>query len=159
MTEPGQDGGGRRSEISEAEDSQEESNCSLLRSMWRLLCSRFLTAWGDRLWAFGLSLLIIKLRPEDLTLVSINGLVNCVASIVFGAFIGNWIDKTTRLRAAKTFLVIQNSSVALCCGLLAAFFQWRQEVEEQLGDPAIVVVATLAITLALVSTLASSGSR
>ena len=159
MTEPGQDGGGRKKEVSEAEDNKEESTCSLLRSMWRLLCSRFLTAWGDRLWAFGLSLLVIKLRPEDLTLVSINGLVNCIASIVFGAFIGNWIDKTTRLRAAKTFLVIQNVSVALCCGLLAAFFQWRGQVEEQLGEPAIVLVATIAITLALVSTLASSGSR
>jgi iron-regulated transporter 1 len=125
----------------------------------KLYCSRFLTAWGDRLWAFGLGLLLFKVRPEDLRLVSVYGLVNCVASIVCSAHIGNWIDSTTRMRAAKTFLVVQNVSVALACCVLASYFHWRPQLLEHLGPAAPILAAVVAIALAVCSTLASMGSK
>jgi len=126
---------------------------------WKLYCSRALTAWGDRLWAFGLGLLLFKIYEKDLRLVSAYGLANCAVSIIFGASMGNWIDSSQRLRAAKTFLIIQNFSVAVNCALLATFFQWRKEAEEYFGDWISVLVAVLAIVIALVSTLSSTGSK
>jgi len=126
---------------------------------WKLYCSRGLTAWGDRLWAFGLGLLLYKIYPEDLSVVSGYGLANSAVSIIFGASIGNWIDSSQRLTAAKTFLVIQNISVALNCCILAAYFHWEEEAVQLLGSWVTAVVATLSIVIALVSTLSSAGSK
>ena len=30
--------------------------------LWKLYISRFLTAWGDRMWSFGLGLFLLKVR-------------------------------------------------------------------------------------------------
>ena len=99
--------------------------------------------------------------PQDLLIVAIYGLVNCIASILSGALIGNWIDDTARLKAAKTFLVVQNSSVALACLVLAAFFHWKSWWSELLGseEAASLTIAILTISIAIVSTLASMGSK
>jgi len=126
---------------------------------WKLYCSRALTAWGDRLWAFGLGLLLFRIYGEDLTLVSAYGLANCAVSIIFGASLGNWIDSSQRLRAAKTFLIIQNFSVAVDCILLAAYFHWQEEAVEYFGVWITILVAVLSIVIALVSTLSSAGSK
>ena len=127
--------------------------------VWKLYISRALTAWGDRLWSFGLSLLLFKIFPENLTLVAAFGLANCVVSITLGAAVGNWIDSSTRLTAAKFFLIIQNSFVALDCSLFAAFFHWEEEIVAHCGDWIKVVVAIIASFLALVTNLASTGSK
>ena len=66
----------------------------------------------------------LKVWPENLLIVAINGLLNSAAAILSGALIGTWIDSTGRLTAAKTFLVVQNISVALACAVLASSFQW-----------------------------------
>jgi hypothetical protein len=51
-------------------------------------------------------------------LVAIYGFATSAAVIVFGAVLGGWIDRTTRLNAARTTLVIQNVVVAACCAIL-----------------------------------------
>ena len=89
---------------------------------WKLYCSRALSAWGDRMWAFGGGVFMVELDPENLRLVAIYGLVLSVSVIIFGAYVGKWIDQTQRLRAAKVFLAIQNLSTALNCTLLALYF-------------------------------------
>ena len=89
---------------------------------WKLYCSRALSAWGDRLWAFGGGVFMVDLDPENLRLVAIYGMVLSVSVIIFGAYVGKWIDQTQRLKAAKVFLAIQNLSTALNCILLALYF-------------------------------------
>ena len=89
---------------------------------WKIYLSRALSAWGDRLWSFGAGVFMVALDPEDLQLVAIYGLVLSVSVIVFGAYIGKWIDQSQRLKAAKIFLAIQNLSTALSCTLLAIYF-------------------------------------
>ena len=32
--------------------------------LWKLYISRFLTAWGDRMWSFGLGLFLLRVRNE-----------------------------------------------------------------------------------------------
>ena len=70
---------------------------------WKIYISRTLSAWGDRLWAFGAGIFMVELAPENLRLVSIYGLVLSVSVIIFGAFIGDWIDKTKRFRHVHIF--------------------------------------------------------
>ena len=127
--------------------------------VWRLYISRALTAWGDRLWAFGLGLLLFKIFPDNLTLVAAFGLTNCVVSITLGAHIGNWIDSSNRLKAAKLFLIVQNTFVALDCCLFAVYFYWQEKIVAFGGVGIKVAVAVAASFLALVSHLASSGSK
>ena len=73
-----------------------------------IFISRALSAWGDRLWAFGIGILMNVLGPENLRLVALYGFSTSVSVIFFGASIGAWIDKTDRLWAAKCFLAVQN---------------------------------------------------
>jgi len=149
-------------EDGEAPTPEDKENISpkLLNSgMYKLFCSRFLTAWGDRLWAFGLGVMIYKIRPKDLLLVSLYGLINCITTIIFGASIGNWIDSTTRLHAAKVFLGIQNSSVALACVILAVYFNWKDQFLDYMGEAATIVVAVLCFVISIISTLASMGAK
>jgi iron-regulated transporter 1 len=75
---------------------------------WIIFLSRGLSAWGDRLWAFGIGIFMNLLGPKDLRLVAVYGFSTSVSIIFFGATIGRWIDRTERLTSAKTFLGIQN---------------------------------------------------
>ena len=103
----------------------------------------------------------LKVWPENLLIVAINGLLNSAAAILSGALIGTWIDRTGRLTAAKTFLVVQNISVALACAVLASYFQWAVWWIELIGseDTTSLVIAIITISIAIVSTLASMGSK
>jgi hypothetical protein len=75
---------------------------------WIIFLSRGLSAWGDRLWAFGIGIFMNLLGPKDLRLVAVYGFSTSVSIIFFGATIGRWIDRTERLTSAKMFLGIQN---------------------------------------------------
>ena len=89
---------------------------------WEIYLSRALSAWGDRIWDFSLGIFMNKLAPESLRLAAIQGFVVNVSVIIFGSFIGNWIDKNKRLLAAKLFLSAQNIAVAVSCVILVLHF-------------------------------------
>ena len=65
---------------------------------------------------------MVNLDPDNLRLVAIYGLVLSVSVIIFGAFVGKWIDQCQRLRAAITCMVIQNVSIAISCIFLGFYF-------------------------------------
>ena len=109
---------------------------------WKIYVSRALSAWDDRLWFFGAGIFMVALDPDNLRLVASYGLVLSISVIIFGEHIGKWIDQSHRykclkkmnfiscsnkififrLKAAKTFLLIQNLSTAFNCMLLAFYF-------------------------------------
>ena len=74
---------------------------------WKIYISRALSAWGDRIWAFAVGIFMNKLAPESLRVVAIYGFVISISVIVFGASIGNWIDRSKRLTSAQVFLALQ----------------------------------------------------
>ena len=93
-----------------------------------LLTSRALSAWGDRLWAFGIGIFMNLLGPKNLRLVAIFGFSTNVSVIVFGAGIGGWIDRTNRLAAAKISLLVQNlvSGIGLC---MIWYHEWHWHLQ------------------------------
>ena len=100
---------------------------------------------------------MLHLQEENLRLTAIYGLVIAASVIIFGSSLGRWIDRTKRLTAAKTFLVIQNTCVSLCALLLAGFIGYKHEVGEEHMTLAITIVSVVSILLASLARLASSG--
>ena len=49
-------------------EDDEEVKAKLPRTavggLWKLYISRFLTAWGDRMWSFGLGLFLLRVRIQ-----------------------------------------------------------------------------------------------
>ena len=96
---------------------------------WQIYLSRALSAWGDRIWDFALGIFMNLIAPESLRLAAIQGFVINISVIIFGSFIGNWIDKNRRLLAAKIFLSIQNIAVAAACVVLVVHFTLLDQLE------------------------------
>ena len=86
---------------------EEEQKTSNLGIPYKMYMSRALSAWGDRMWNFGSGLFLMGLMGDDLRLVGIYGFAKCFTVIMFGAVIGNWIDRSKRLTSAKIFLALK----------------------------------------------------
>ena len=137
--------------------SHEREENQLHKIPWKFYISRALSAWGDWLWAFGAGIFMVELSPQDLRLVSIYGLVLSISVIIFGAPIGNWIDKSQRLKAARVFLATQNLVTALSCAILGLYFGQVGQEHWPSWIPDVVPVIT--IILAALTQLASVGSK
>ena len=85
------------------------------------------------------------------------GLVLSISVIIFGAFVGNWIDKSKRLTAARLFLAVQNLITALSCVILALYFGKIGENSWPTWLPQAVPIIT--IILADIAQIASVGSK
>ena len=86
---------------------EEEKKTSKLGIPYKMYISRALSAWGDRMWDFGSGLFMMGLKGDDLRLVGIYGFAKCFTVIMFGAGIGNLIDRSKRLSSAKMFLALK----------------------------------------------------
>jgi len=124
---------------------------------WRVYGAHTLSTWGDNMWWFAGGCYMLELRSEDLRLTAIYGLVIAASVIIFGASVGRWIDKTKRLTAAKTFLLVQNLCVSLCALLLAGFIGYRDQIPEEYLNVATLLISISSIIFASIARLASSG--
>ncbi|XP_067648892.1 ferroportin-like [Haliotis asinina] len=114
-------------------------------------CSHFLSAWGDRMWAFAVGLFLIKISPESLQLTASYGLTSGLSVLLLGALIGDWVDNTPRLKAAQLSLVLQNLFVALCAGIVFLNLTYHEDVIimwdgwlQKLASAFIILLAVLA---------------
>ena len=85
-----------------------------MRNEQILAIGQFSSSWGDRMWTFAVGLYLVKLTPNSLQLAAIYGLFVSLAIIVFAPILGNWIDRTNRLKVVRLMLLLQNSLVVLC---------------------------------------------
>ena len=92
------DTAGNGDNIMMAEKEEDKGSSS---SIWLLYISRALTAWGDRLWAFGLGMFLFRIQPDSLLLMAGYGLAKSLTSILLDAALGAWIDRTGRLRSVE----------------------------------------------------------
>ena len=124
---------------------------------WRVYAAHSLSTWGDNMWWFAGGVFMLHLQDDDLRLTAIYGLVIAASVIMFGASIGNWIDRTKRLTAAKTFLIVQNTCVSLCALILSGFIGYKDKIDPSYQHYGVIIVSVLAILLASIARLASSG--
>ena len=75
------------------------------------------------------------LTQENLIAISYNWSLLCIvipypihSVILFGPLVGNWIDKTRRITAAKTFLIVNNITMAACSTMLRYFSTFYQQI-------------------------------
>ena len=119
-----------------------------------LYCSHFLSSWGDRMWNFAVPLFLVSLESFDLKLPAAYGLATTATVLVFGPIIGDWIDRTARLKAVKITLAVQNSFVIINSILLLVYLIKK----ESFSDTNLMLVQIFTIVFGCVSNLASSSS-
>ncbi|XP_063428264.1 solute carrier family 40 member 1-like isoform X2 [Mytilus trossulus] len=127
-----------------------------LKTKLYVYISHFLSAWGDRMWSFGVGLFLVRLSPGSLRLVAIYGFSKGASVLLFAAIIGDWIDNTPRLRAARLSLVLQNVLVALCA-VIVFVVVWYHETLRTLwpDEGALTLFHALIIVVAILGDLAS----
>ncbi|XP_046573535.1 solute carrier family 40 member 1-like [Haliotis rubra] len=92
--------------------------------------SHFLSSWGDHMWIFGSGLLLVEILPESLQLTAIYGLSVGIAVLLLGALIGDWVDRTGRLRAVQTALILQKTFIVLSVATVCAYLWYRDSTDE-----------------------------
>ncbi|CAG0913975.1 unnamed protein product [Notodromas monacha] len=119
-------------------------------SPFKLYVCHLLSSWGDRMWTFAVGLYMMKLYPDSLKLTAIYGITVSASIIIFGSFIGAWIDRTFRIRAARVALLTQNTNVAVCALFLLIVLTFNNRLQEYaywakpLSQAVIVFVADVA---------------
>uniref|UniRef100_UPI00398F886C ferroportin isoform X1 n=3 Tax=Pristiophorus japonicus TaxID=55135 RepID=UPI00398F886C len=115
-----------------------------------------LSMWGDRMWHFAISVFLIELYGHNLLLTAVVGLVVAGSVLVFGAFVGDWVDRNPRIKVAHGSLFIQNGSVILCSIILILVFSYKKWIEQTWDGWLIVVCYMVVIGLADAANLAST---
>ncbi|XP_068094747.1 ferroportin-like isoform X2 [Hyperolius riggenbachi] len=111
---------------------------------------------GDRMWHFAISVFLIELYGHNLLLTAVFGLVVAGSVLIFGALIGDWIDRKPRNKVAHASLFIQNSSVTACCIVLMLVFSYKNEIEQIWHGWLTVFCYGVVIILADLANLAST---
>ena len=84
------------------------------RAALLLLGSHFLTAWGWRTWEFSIALLLMAVSPDSMALVALYGLLDDLARVVSGPWVGAYLDRSpSRLRAASAMISAQHGLVLI----------------------------------------------
>ena len=67
------------------------------RSPWSLYTAHALSTWGDNMWWFAGGCYMLEMQKDSLRLTATYGMVISASVIIFGSFIGRWIDRTERM--------------------------------------------------------------
>ncbi|XP_069471732.1 ferroportin-like [Ambystoma mexicanum] len=117
-----------------------------------------LSTWGDRMWHFAVSVLLVELYGNSLLLTAVFGLVVAGSVLLLGALIGDWVDKNARLKVARTSLVVQNASVALCAFMLIFVFQYKADLISMHRGWPLIVCYIVVIAIGNIANLASTAT-
>merc|ERR1711988_1055754 len=66
-----------------------------------------------------------KKGDASLQLTAVYGAVLAASVLLLGSSVGSWIDRTRRIVAARTFLVVQNLSVAVAAVIFSLYMDWK----------------------------------
>lgn len=77
------------------------------------------------MWSFAVGLFLIEISPESLRLTATYGLTSDVMLFLMGAIIGDWVDKTERLKGKLSyFLFLDNVNVC-------KWIEWQEKKRER----------------------------
>ncbi len=58
-----------------------------------LYTTHWLSTWDQRMWEFAIGLIMLEMCPSSLALVSAFGLVDSLAKVFSGSFVGSYVDR------------------------------------------------------------------
>ncbi|CAJ0966210.1 unnamed protein product [Ranitomeya imitator] len=90
------------------------------------------TTSGDRMWHFAISVFLIELYGHNLLLTAVFGLVVAGSVLVFGAIIGDWIDRKPRNKGSPWLSVVEVYTKQLALQSTYAQQGVNQSVRERL---------------------------
>ncbi|XP_048731277.2 solute carrier family 40 member 1-like isoform X3 [Ostrea edulis] len=126
------------------------------KTKFYVFISHFMSAWGDRMWSFGVGLFLISLSPDSLQLPAVHGFSSGGATLLFAGLVGYWVDNTARLTAARVSLVVQNLLVVLCAAVVFCVFYFGLDKENAaVSDFLIQGSRVLIIMVSILADLAS----
>ncbi|XP_033640075.1 solute carrier family 40 member 1-like [Asterias rubens] len=147
------------------EVQQPEQGCCSSFGVWLksnaflIYCSQFLSAWGDRMWTFAVALFLVEIEDLSLRLTAVFGFALTVSVLLFGTLVGQWVDRTPRLKAARISLVIQNLCVIACAVCLLLLLHYLAAIR-QIGDGVLFLFCEIAIIfLGVIANLASVAEK
>ncbi|XP_071965972.1 solute carrier family 40 member 1-like [Antedon mediterranea] len=151
------DGAGHDDNVESVASSGRCSNLQdwLHSNAFLIYCSQALSSWGDRMWSFGVALYLVQFEDGLLRLTSIFGLARTISVLLFGAIVGEWVDRTPRLRATRMSLIIQNSSVMICALFLLFFLLFESWLKDQLGGALAIITLGVIIVIGCIADIAS----
>lgn len=115
-----------------------------------------LSTWGDRMWHFAVSVFLVDLYGNNLLLTAVYGLVVAGSVLLLGAIIGDWVDKTSRLKVAQISLIVQNVSVIICGIILMMVYMFKPSLTTMFHGWLLTGCYILVITIANIANLAST---
>ncbi|XP_069790827.1 solute carrier family 40 member 1 isoform X2 [Narcine bancroftii] len=115
-----------------------------------------LSSWGDRMWHFAVSVFLVDLYGNNLLLTAVYGLVVAGSVLLLGAIIGDWVDRTPRLKVAQISLIVQNVSVIICGVILMMVYLFKPSLSTMLKGWTLTGCYILVITFANIANLAST---
>ncbi|CAL8094766.1 unnamed protein product [Orchesella dallaii] len=121
--------------------------------------SHFLSSFGDRVWAFAVSIYLYYLYPGSLLLTAIYGLSTCLSLFIFLTPVGRMIDKSKRLKAARLTILIQNASVVIGAIMMAAAIYYKQDIMPIWNGGLQIVIYAVSIGIAIIAELASMANK
>eukprot|EP00062_Callorhinchus_milii_P005967 gi/632945967/ref/XP_007888323.1/ PREDICTED: solute carrier family 40 member 1 [Callorhinchus milii] len=108
------------------------------------------------MWHFAVSMFLMKLYGDSLLLTAVYGLIVAGSVLLLGASIGDWVDKTARLKVAQTSLIIQNVSVIICGVNLMVVFHFDWEIRTMYNGWLLTLSYISVISMANIANLAST---
>ncbi|XP_041057052.1 solute carrier family 40 member 1 isoform X1 [Carcharodon carcharias] len=117
-----------------------------------------LSTWGDRMWHFAVSVFLVELYGNSLLLTAVYGLVVAGSVLLLGAIIGDWVDRTPRLKVAQTSLIVQNVSVIICGVILMVVFLFKSPLSTMFHGWLLTACYIFVITIANIANLASTAT-
>ncbi|XP_072366303.1 ferroportin [Scyliorhinus torazame] len=108
------------------------------------------------MWHFAISVFLIELCGDNLFFTAVVGLIVAGSVVLFGAIVGDWIDRNPRIKVAHGSLFIQNGSIILCSIILILVFSHKKWIEQTWDGWLTVVCYMVVIGLADAANLAST---
>lgn len=88
-----------------------------------LYVSYMFAAFGDRMWEFASLIFLMQVFPKTLFWASLFGLMETLAAIVSGPWIGRLVDRMPRLQVVRGSILGQNVSIAFACVVFFFIFE------------------------------------
>ncbi|XP_002741254.1 ferroportin-like [Saccoglossus kowalevskii] len=124
-----------------------------------IYCCQVLSSWGYRMWRFAIGLYLVEIAMDSLRLTAIYGLILCISSLMFSPLVGDWVDRTKRIRAIRIAIFLQNCCLVLCSLLLAMILVLEGNIKLIWNGVLFIMVEIMIIVLGDCANLAGEAER